>query len=39
VHFLQGLPEDVKVALILAVMVVALAGMVYLNIRFGRRRG
>jgi hypothetical protein len=39
VHFLQGLPEDVKVALVLVVMVVAMAGVVYLNIRFGRRRG
>jgi hypothetical protein len=39
VHFLQGLPEDVKVALVAVVLIAGLVGVIYLDLRFGRRRG
>jgi hypothetical protein len=39
VHFLDGLPGDVKVALVVLGLIAFLAGVLYLQLRFGRRRG
>jgi len=39
VHFLDGLPDDVKVALVAVGLIAFLAGVLYLERRFGDRRG
>jgi hypothetical protein len=39
VAFLQGLSNDVKVALLAIVLIAFLAGLLYLQFRFTRRRG